>query len=677
MRYTEMKTTRALLAASMVLSLSIIGFLGIRGGYFVLWSAILCVGLTGLTCGIYLALQRGMPRYIWIICFVVVVVAIALAYLFWPFRYDVEIQNSLENPILARITLQDDQNRTVFNGTRGVLNLTLWKGSYHVVVHSVGFVPKEYQVSVPFGIRWNRIVRQVVVLDPKYIDLAAFEFHDPTTYLNLSPSLSVRGRNVLGELVSEVYPSPQLLMYGDYFIHAEDGLFSSDVEFHGDAFLVDGLVSRNVILDPGDQFLILSDNEAGYVQNFLHDYLNFSARNLLDEDDLGFPDQFYLFQRDEVLSPGKMLFLWCEIMTYDAMNVSVRTFFIPRDQVFVEGAAVPSVGDCYRSVLSGAIPRSIGDADITDLVVRDILGSSSFSFVLPDLNHAKRRLDIAFSFDIESGRYVSDIAASGALSPCTDANYSLGLADDELLCSSPAIVAWMSPRASPYLHDEFPYPQVSGLLGFREIVGYSERYGIPTTNYFTKKDLLAFAILDPVLVDRSKALVQNGLMEVGSHTRYHTNLNLVGPELGRREIYESKIFLEEFFNTTVYGFRAPYLSVLGSEDAYARTLWELGFSYYSQSSPYAGRVSWYPIVHKPWSGGSYGGPLSLHDVKEMIKYRSYIITLDHPWNIYYRDGPVLVEDPSLPDHYRAEILTAISNGAIPTTVRELELDPLV
>ena len=46
-------------------------------------------------------------------------------------------------------------------------------------------------------------------------------------------------------------------------------------------------------------------------------------------------------------------------------------------------------------------------------------------------------------------------------------------------------------RDKEITYDQYPYPQVSGILGFKEILSYSESYGIPTTDFIVKKDILA------------------------------------------------------------------------------------------------------------------------------------------------------------------------------------------
>ena len=61
------------------------------------------------------------------------------------------------------------------------------------------------------------------------------------------------------------------------------------------------------------------------------------------------------------------------------------------------------------------------------------------------------------------------------------------------------------------------------------------------------------------------------------------------------------------------------------------------------------------------------------EFREMLHSKEYIITLDHPWNMAYKDGDYLVELPALLDNHRANVLTAISNGGIPVLVKDLNL----
>ena len=232
----------------------------------------------------------------------------------------------------------------------------------------------------------------------------------------------------------------------------------------------------------------------------------------------------------------------------------------------------------------------------------------------------------------------------------------------------------MSPHGGKTTYHDYPYPQVSGILGFREILSYSERYGIPTTNFIVKKDVLAFERLEPEIIERTKKLIEEGLFEVGSHTRYHTDLGMVNLSIARREVKESKFFLEQYFNLKVHGFRSPYLSKIGGKQIlHEQVLIDASYEYYSDSGGYSNKG----IIHKPWNSEGFGHDYfsfkTPKDVRQLIDTKSYIITLDHPWNIVYTHEDVVHETPETPDNLRINILTAISNGAIPVMTKDIRI----
>jgi hypothetical protein len=144
---------------------------------------------------------------------------------------------------------------------------------------------------------------------------------------------------------------------------------------------------------------------------------------------------------------------------------------------------------------------------------------------------------------------------------------------------------------------------------------------------------------------------------------------MVDEEVAKKELMESRLFLEKFFNTTVFGFRGPYFSMIGDNEVA-----EAGYTYCSQAGSYFGKVPGYNLIHKPWNGEEYTAYTSPARFREMMKEKQYIITLDHPWNMVYQDGDILVEDPALPDNHRAIVLTAISNGGIPIMAKDLKLE---
>ncbi len=422
---------------------------------------------------------------------------------------------------------------------------------------------------------------------------------------------------------------------------------------------------------PSNYRIYITEEQAGHVSNFLADYMRYSEEGRLDTEDMGFPKQFYLYEEDMVLSLGDMLFLFFQEQTYEREGIS-DPYFILDDMVFEFVSSASDVNEAYESSLKGDIPREISGISLQDFVYQRLIGEGNYEYGVGDLNIANRVFDIAFTFDIESGRYVSEAGEVG-ISPCEGEDYSLGLDEEELVCDNPAYVAWMSPRSHEITYTQYSYPQVSGILGFEAILSYSEDYGVPTTNFIVKKDILAFDALNKELVDRTKMLVDRGIIEVGSHTRYHTNLGLVDEEIAIEELKESKVFLEDFFMVEVHGFRAPYLSVHKDDETHARILSEAGYAYSSEIMDYYGKVPGYDLVHKPWNTGEQFAYLTSAELKEMMAEKEYLITLDHPWNMVYQDGIILEEEPEILHNYRSLLLTAISNGAIPVLLKDLRL----
>ena len=241
------------------------------------------------------------------------------------------------------------------------------------------------------------------------------------------------------------------------------------------------------------------------------------------------------------------------------------------------------------------------------------------------------------------------------------------------MCNDPEFVAWLSPQGGNITYIEYPYPQVSGILGYREILSYSERYGIPTTDFIVKKDILAFEKLEPELIERTNTLIKKGLIEIAAHTRYHTDLGKVNLLVATREIKESKKFLEDYFGVDVQGFRAPYLSKIIGNGLYEQTLIDAGYSYYSNFGMYPDKG----IAQIPWNSAKFGHEyFSLKkpgEIKQLMSERSYIVTLDHPWNLVYSSEDMIHETPETRNNMRANIFTAISNGALPVMAKDITI----
>ncbi|MBT7903758.1 polysaccharide deacetylase family protein [Candidatus Woesearchaeota archaeon] len=605
----------------------------------------------------------------------VLLLATVITYLVWPFNYALTIINSKETPIISEITVLDSKGEVLFEGERHVLELRLWKGNYTVVLNSTGYEVEKFQVVNKIGFKINQDINATKMLTYRIISFTEFSFFDPTTALEMGPKIKIIGKNILGDYVDEEQLSNGSLIYGDYILYVYNNFFETQILMKGDELVQNGNESKKIVLQPNDKFMLISEREAENTMNFLADFILLSQKKLLDDADLGFPKQFYIYGTDTVISLGKMLFLFCEKQAYQENGIDTDFYFLPKNQNYWTIESVNNVTKCYEKSLIGAVPKNIGKNHLHKELARTLLGEKgAINYKLSELNTEVRGIDVAFTFDIESGRYVFD--SSGiAISPCKSGNYSQGLLDSELVCNKPEFVGWMTPLNESVLFTNYAYPHVSGLVGYERILEYPGRYGIPITNYYVKKDLLAYAELSPELDKKSRKLVDKNLIEVGSHTRYHTHVNLVDESTALREMNLSREFLNEYFNTTVVGFRAPYNVMLGDELQHAKALEITGYEYFSQFGQFKGVVNGTSIKHKQWnSDWKYMSDIKHSEMRKMLKTKPYIITLDHPWNMAYDEGVYLVENPLLLNKHRANVLTIISNGGIIVKARDLDLN---
>ena len=654
-----------------VISIISILNLDIKGIYFYVWTAILFLGgSTAMFSIIHVVLAKKISLRIVIWSILILTTLGGLTYLLWDFDYSLTVKNIRGHDVIANITITNSKGQVVAQTDNSEMRISLQKGRYALTVKRAGYVANTSSIINTIGFKRNNDIVQTVFLAPSFINLSHFNFTDPTLSKKLFPQIRVSGQNVLEEHVNQTIDASSLLMYGDYSVEIFDENFEFNTFFNGDTFDE----GDHIILNPNNKFILLTLKEFSYVNNFLRDYLSLNEN--IDSRDKGLPKQFYLYSRDLVISLGKIIFLFCEHQIYDQNAVELPLYFIPKKMEFIISDSVSNPAQCYISALEGKIPKKIADDSVQHSIYKKITNNQgNFDYSLPELNSEKRRLEISFTFDIESGRYVSQ-SNSPAVSPCESEDYATGLEEDELICDEPALVAWMSPRGGKITYQDHPYPQVSGILGFREILSYSELYGFPTTNFIVKKDILAFEKLEPEIIDRTKKLIEEGLFEVAAHTLYHTNLGEVELPVARSQVKESRKFLEQYFNVKVYGFRAPYLSKIGNKDTHEQALIDAGYEYYSESGLYPDG----DIIQKPWN--SWNSEDSSHDyfsiktskeVRQLIFEKPYIITLDHPWNIAYTHEDIVHETPNGPDNLRTNILTTISNGAIPVLTKDIKI----
>jgi peptidoglycan/xylan/chitin deacetylase (PgdA/CDA1 family) len=651
----------------LVIAYFLIEYIHITGWYRYIWLGIVFssgIFLALLVYGIHQALHgKSKTRYIIAGSLLAIALIGGISYLIWPFNYDLNIENSKGKPLYSNISITS--NGELFYYREGSdLNITLWKGNYNVSINSQGYHSQNLTINNTIAFRKNRDNIESVVLSPRFINLSRFSFLDPTHTIILRPRVHANGTDILEERVNTSFDYGSMIMYGNYSLGIVDDDFVGEAGFAGDALTKNGTSVDAVVLAPNARYIRITDKESEYIFNFLADYLVLSDRNRLD----GFPKQAYLYSKDIHISLGKLLFLTCEKEAYTESGVTERTYFVPKTMRYgVSGDAV-SFTECYRQALMGDLPAMLNGSRLEDEIHRAFTGYSYPIYQFGELNAESRGPEVAFTFDIESGRYVQ-INSSPYTSPCEE-NYSIGLSAQEMVCNEPSYVAWMSPRADQVTYSGYPYPAISGILGFFDILSYSQRYGIPTTDFATKKDILSFKVLEPSLVEQARALLSEGLIEVGSHTRYHTDLGLVDADIAEREIRESKLFLEEFFNTTVFGLRPPYLSLPVDMHAFSEWLRSANYTYYSN---YGDRFEIVDgLINKPFNTGRYGANLTTSDVKALLKEKPFVVFLDHPWNLIYNDKTVLSESPDNEENYRANVLTVISEGGIPVMLKDLK-----
>ncbi len=601
----------------------------------------------------------------------------AATYLILPFRYTLSIKNEKGDGVASKIRIIGSDGEIAFAGYTNLVNISLWKGTYSVEIESQGYVRQSLLVNNPLSLSRNQDITRTVILETKLILLSEFSFFDPTQTIQIEPRISVIGRNILGDYVSEVLSKDDKLLYGVYDISIADEHFAGDATIIGDAAFFEGKNVTELALKPNERYQRISRYEVGLMLNYLADFMDLSVLGFINETEKGLPRQFYLYKKDEMVSLGKLLFIYCQHMAYEEEGTENRTYFMPHSERYFLEQGVRDPTECYRIGLDGGIPESIGNKKISEHIYNELVGPGRFDHEPRELNQVFRGVDVAFTFDIESGRYVfarSDIA----ISPCENENYSSGLANDEIVCDDPAYVAWMSPIGGNVTYTQYSYPQVSGILGYREILSFMERYGIPTTNYIVKKDILAFEKLEPDLIERTRMLIDKGVYEVGAHSRYHTNLGLVTEEIARRDVIESRKFLTDYFDTDVPGFRAPYQSLVGNDnDKHIKALEDGRYEYYSQVVQYFGKHEDSDIVHRKYNAqlsNPYSSFQAPHEFLALMHRAPYVITLDHPWNIPYQEGLMLYEDPNIKYNLRAVVLTAINNGGVMSKVKDVRMN---
>ena len=580
------------------------------------------------------------------------------------FRYDLAIYNERGHTVsgnvsvfLWKIPIQSFRNASSFSTILPI-------GTYSITINAAGYNAGNLTFQ-----NYNPLTKHIShrsELKSRIIDLSAFTFNDPTGTLRLDPLASINGTNILGDTVHET--GVKRFLYGKYNATLADPHFSASVQFHGDKLLLYGQETERMRLDPARTTLLLTPAEANYAMQYLADFLNLSSNRYIQINP-GFPQQFSLRRPDTVLSLGDMLFLLCEMNVYHNTGEENPVYFIPWNKKYSMVDSTFNAQDCYAHALAGYIPQAINASSMSI-----IAGDADYPLLDAQLNTKNRKLPIAFTFDIESGRYVHNgNKGLHAISPCSSAVFGLGLSDKERICDAD-MVGWFSPLLARS-YSSHPYPWISGILGFKDILHYSERYGIPTTLYIVDREVRVMNQLEPELIGAARQLAETETVEIGSHTPYHINLDVFPLQKASDQLKESRHFLEETFNTTVSGFRGPYLSIVaGDVRTHELALQEAGYSYYSQDVLEDEGIA--SIISKPKNFDfiSEGNQTRLANA---IDVYGYIATLDHPWNFYYDeilvdDEVFLKENPENAAKAQAMVLLAISQGAIPVQMRELQ-----
>ena len=92
---------------------------------------------------------------------------------------------------------------------------------------------------------------------------------------------------------------------------------------------------------------------------------------------------------------------------------------------------------------------------------------------------------------------------------------------------------------------------------FKEFI---DRYGFPVTWHMTGNSIIAIAS-KPELISKVLEYKNNGLIDLGLHTMYHTNIKKVSHDFREKTIREGYEVFKYAFNNDPVQFRAPYLDL--------------------------------------------------------------------------------------------------------------------
>lgn len=583
------------------------------------------------------------------------------------FLSNVHVVNTLNNPVKSDIDVYLWKIKLFSANNNEKANFILPIGYYSIKISSEGYEDKVIKV-INFN-PFRKMIKNNIIIEPSIIDINSLSVFDPTGTIKLSPFVSIKGTNILGEEIQEV--GLKNIVYGVYNATLTDPHFVGEIKINGSNFYQYNSEITSLKLNPGQNTRWLDKKDVDYVRNYVHDFLNLSSLDYI-KIDKGFPKQFYLTDKKLILSLGDIIFIVCESELYNQQKNQNPIYFVPSNKKYTVVENNFNVEDCYANALAGYIPSIINNTPISKVVGN----YEYYIYVDEQLNKKSWKNSISFTFDIESGRYINEEnKGDSAISPCKNKITKLGIDKEDLICDNADDIGWFS-SVEEHTYSDYPYPWVSGIKGTDEILTYSEKYGVPLTFYVVDRQINVFDLFNTSLNERIYDLVSQDLIEIGSHTVYHTNLNSVDKDESTRILQESKAFLEEKFNTTVTGLRGPYMSITNRDLLdHEIALRQAGYKYYAQDFYEIKALE--DIKSKPWSyvfltDGNQG------DLINKIDNWAWVATLDHPWNHYY-DGEYVGEDIKLKENpkraieARAMVLIALSNGAIPKMFKDVEI----
>ncbi len=213
------------------------------------------------------------------------------------------------------------------------------------------------------------------------------------------------------------------------------------------------------------------------------------------------------------------------------------------------------------------------------------------------------------------------------------------------------------------------YPYCGAINGSVTLMDeFIYRYGFPVTWHMTGNSIIAIAP-NPELLNKVMGLKNRGLLDLGLHTMYHTNIKKVSVDFRKRTIKENYDVFKYVFNEEPVQFRAPYLDL--PENYYPD-------DYLSKFSLLAdNEVSYIYSECSQYRSCNYEFPLNSNTSFVSLDWQInpednlLNIYLSHPWELLYEsDGnPVFLKESSSSkaDVFKKWMYPVGEFGLIPTT----------